>query len=307
MKCYQKNTTTINRLAVQFLRDLKLVLPLLLSICIISCKKLDNADIINLNGNRIGIIGHGGLGFPSPENRLPINSNGSILQAVEGWQADGVEVDVRMSADSLLILYHDDYLSSLTDCNGCIGQHSGASLLKCRYRQSFNTNIAQDEQLITLESILERFAQRRIRPLVHLDVKLSFPCAQSAEIAILQQRMARQISNLITRYDATTWTVIETSNLTFAEQLIQENPNMRLIFAGIPGVEAIELAKDRDFFGLIFLHRDSNKDLVMAAHEAGLQVVLWGVIIRKDVLNAVEQSPDWVITDNIPLTIEFLK
>ena len=79
-----------------------------------ACKKVEDGPIENLNGGIIRVVGHAGLGFESTLTPYPSNTLSSIRKAVEGFNADGVEVDVQLSKDSVPVLYHDNTLESLT-------------------------------------------------------------------------------------------------------------------------------------------------------------------------------------------------
>ena len=80
------------------------------------CRKPDIHNIKNLNNGKIMIIGHGGSGFQSVINPLPTNSAASVSKALDELEADGVELDVQLTADKQLILYHDARLESQTNC-----------------------------------------------------------------------------------------------------------------------------------------------------------------------------------------------
>ncbi len=71
---------------------------------IISCKR-DVAlyEIHNLNNNQISIFGHAGMGF---EFEYPIDTYQSI-EPVLRIGADGSEMDIQMTSDSILVLYHN--------------------------------------------------------------------------------------------------------------------------------------------------------------------------------------------------------
>lgn len=51
--------------------------------------------------------------------------------------ANGVELDVQLSADGILVCYHDERLETLTSCNGLVnGQHWIPTLERCTYRMA---------------------------------------------------------------------------------------------------------------------------------------------------------------------------
>ena len=66
------------------------------------------------------VIGHrGAMGFWN----IPENTCESILAAYK-MDAYGVEIDVQMTKDNQLIIYHDDILDTLTNLHGYIYKNS---------------------------------------------------------------------------------------------------------------------------------------------------------------------------------------
>lgn len=88
----------------------------------VTCTKVDSDNIVNLNNGQIDVIGHGGTGFQSLINPLPTNSFMSIKNAVDGLNADGVEIDLQVSKDGIPILFHDAPLEKATNCTGCLNE-----------------------------------------------------------------------------------------------------------------------------------------------------------------------------------------
>ena len=77
----------------------------LLSILLFSCQ-VEDFELNNLNGNRIDALGHGGMGI---SNLYPSNSAESILNCLY-LGATGTEIDIQMTSDGVLVLFHDEEL-----------------------------------------------------------------------------------------------------------------------------------------------------------------------------------------------------
>ena len=116
------------------IRIIKFLIPIVI---LASCKK-HNFQIENLNGNKISVIGHGGMGINSA---YPSNSLESILKCIDSG-ANGVEIDIQMTSDGVFLAFHDDFLENSTDGSGSIynqawGQTAGTDLRSsCRTKQS---------------------------------------------------------------------------------------------------------------------------------------------------------------------------
>jgi glycerophosphoryl diester phosphodiesterase len=87
--------------------------------------------------------------------------------AAMDYGADGCEIDIRRTADGVLVMFHDDGLERMTDALGPIHQYTYAELLAVKFRSAYG---AQPETGIpTLAAVLELTRQRGM--LLHLDVK----------------------------------------------------------------------------------------------------------------------------------------
>ena len=82
------------------------------------------------------VLGHAGSGFftpISPFNFRPPSSWRGIRRALRAG-ADGVEIDLQLSQDSVVMLYHDQKLENGSTGQGCVSQHPAAELTQLRYR-----------------------------------------------------------------------------------------------------------------------------------------------------------------------------
>jgi len=188
------------------------------------CQKVDLENINNLNGGKIDVIGHGGIGFESPQNALPHNSFSSLTKAVDAYGVEGVEVDIQLSADSVLFMYHDNTLETLTDCAGCILFEDSDALKNCRYRSSLRSNLFLNEKLSPVESILEHFSQRPIKPKVILDIKPALTSCGDFDFDIYRQTFVDELARLLIKYDALDWCIVEAEKIKFLTALQEQLP-----------------------------------------------------------------------------------
>ena len=72
------------------------------------------------------IIAHGGAGSDHPPN-----SREALLHAL-AIGAHGIEMDVQLTADSVLVLFHDQYLDEISTCKGLINSSTWKELKACR-------------------------------------------------------------------------------------------------------------------------------------------------------------------------------
>ena len=91
----------------------------LLSFSLFACKK-KSFQINNLNGGQIEILGHGGSGYA---DLYPIDTKESVFNCLN-LGADGSEMDVQLTKDNVLVLFHDEDLSLNTNMTGLIRQYT---------------------------------------------------------------------------------------------------------------------------------------------------------------------------------------
>ena len=107
------------------------------------------------------VIVHRGAWEFAPENTL------EAYAAAMDCGADGCEVDIRRTADGVLVMFHDDGLDRMSDSFGGVNEYSFAELHAVEFRSVYGP--APATRIPTLAAVLE-LARRRTM-LLHLDVK----------------------------------------------------------------------------------------------------------------------------------------
>ena len=75
------------------------------------------------------ILGHGGMGVRSP---YTLNSRTSVQKAL-AYPIEGTEIDIRYTADEVLIAYHDEELPLHSACPGPVWEKTYAELYACSH------------------------------------------------------------------------------------------------------------------------------------------------------------------------------
>ena len=118
----------------------------------------------------VQIFGHAGMGMDIAYSIYHDNSEQAIDLALSLPTINGVEMDVRMSKDGTLWLYHENHLEASTDGVGCVAELTDLELEKVRYKSIHH------EKLVKLNEILEKLAPGRT---FILDIKHWNDCAKS--------------------------------------------------------------------------------------------------------------------------------
>ncbi len=227
---------------------MKRIYQVLIWFCLltVSCSEED-FDLDNLSNNNVFVIGNGGAGFISTTNNIPENSMKSIELAIEGYNAHGVEVDVQLSKDSQLVLYHDDDLFTKTSCKrGGIHQYNWDEIKDCTYSKNHFGSVFVDEKLILLERALSKFSKRREPPQIHLDIRQNNFDEEAMSRAQFYDLFSRKIVQLIEKYQAEDWVFCGSQDTDMLQAIRQKNTQIRLFLEGDNVGEMIEAKKKLD-------------------------------------------------------------
>jgi len=250
------------------------------------------------------VLGHAGSGFftpISPFNFRPPSSWRGVRRALLRG-ADGVEVDLQLSQDSVVMLYHDPGLENSSTGQGCVSQHPAAGLVQLRYRGGWPYDWIQHERPITFDTLLARLNRRPTFPHLHLDLHEDDPCLPAGHQLDRVPSLIRQLARSLRRY-----------HVPLAPLLLvtQEASTVRLVRATVPGLRiGLEIATDDFAAGLRVAKTEKVHTVVLdadrvtpqqsaQAHAAGLAVVVFGGRSPKDVRRVLATQPDELEVDNV--------
>lgn len=269
-----------------------------------SCDKHE-FDIDNLNNGKIDIIGHGGAGFQSLINPLPSNSATSIIKAIDALNADGVEVDIKISKDSFAILYHDDVLEKSTSCAGCPENYLHNDFINCTYKNYYGSRAFTEEKVASFQEVIDRFKNRSRLPVIYASTKWPTVCTLGDLPS--QGKYARAMAKFVTDNDASSWIYVYDSNPELLNSIRNHNPSIKLFYNAQEFEDGFNVAISNNYDGIVIGTDNITKEQVKQAHLNNKRVVIWGVVSKKEIIDAVEKYPDGLMTDNIPLTQEVLR
>lgn len=273
------------------------------AIALTGCKKVDPAVVRNLNNGNIWVIGHAGVGFQTGRNPIPSNSEFSVGKAIEAYNADGSEIDIQFSKDSVLVLFHDELMDQQTDCFGCVSEKNFSEINKCSYRQDFAVNAFTKVPVISFEFILEKYKNSKYKPLLFLDIKIFDGCNQTSPSYL--QTYAKELVRVLLEYELSDRAYIETDNVTFINyvRLFDSERKLKILRSatGANYEESKKFALENKLDGIEIYNNSITKSNVADAHSNNLMVIIFNTKDLKSIVDAVEKHPDGIETDNIPL------
>ncbi len=267
-----------------------------------ACKKTDSAIQDN---RRIHVIGHGGSGF-TDQSWYPPNSWTSAVEAVDRQGADGVEIDLQMSRDSVLFMYHDQHLDAASFCSGCVHGWAAGVLQDCVFKPRSGSRA--EERITRVERLLGKYASAEKKPVVFLDLKNPLDCLVDStdEWIKYYQAFLYQVNRLISKYDAAEWVMLQSDKKEWLVYARSQYPEIRVLLDYIKDTSDILYAARNDFYGVAAPDQDLSAADVALAHNHGLKVQLYGARLQEEMAEALNKRPDYFLTDNIPLTQRIL-
>jgi glycerophosphoryl diester phosphodiesterase len=237
------------------------------------------------------IIAHRGASAYAPENTIPAFEKALELGVVD------VELDIQLSRDDQVILYHDTKLVEKTGHPGTVRSHEAADLLEMEIGSWFDRTHPEVERsftgtkLTTLAALFERFDDR-----FYYHVELKSRDLDLAHFALVQID-AYGLGHHV-RFTSFIFEQIERAHALApgipAGLLVRDAARLRRD-AGVADDSAIlplqrekiDLAKASGFDQVAFASEDLSSELVAYAIDAGLEIRAWRIRSDADMERAI--------------------
>lgn len=161
----------------------QLFIALIFTLSILSCI---NSDVVYSPDTKI--IGHGGMGIT---HDYPMNTFEAIAFALHKG-VDGVEIDVQMTIDSVLVAYHHEELEDEMEQTGSIHEKYWAEIRNEEYRELLYSGYG----LVSLEDIFKHIPEYKDK-IFFFDVKTF----TSDTTGAYEKRLVRQLLKTIDKYE----------------------------------------------------------------------------------------------------------
>lgn len=250
------------------------------------------------------VMGHAGSGFFTPFNPfnpLPPSSMAGVAHAL-ALGADGVEVDLQLSQDSVLVLFHDPELGTSTASGtGCVSQQPAAALTQLRYQGGLPYDWFQQERLVTLDTLLRAFQQKPAFPYLHFDLHEDDVCAAPKRRFARSPILARQLVRDLVERQVPLARVLVTSTqlptLKYARTLLPGLPVALEIVAKFD--ENFRKAQAANIKALVIKKDQITPERAAQIRAAGMQLVLFGGRSAGAMKKQLSFAPDAIETDNV--------
>jgi glycerophosphoryl diester phosphodiesterase len=261
-------------------------------ILLASCTVKKNA-VQNISQNKITVLGHGGTGIG---HILPMNSIRSVTDCLSSG-ADGTEMDVQVSKDSVPVLFHDKDLSDHTNLEGKIHSLDWQYISTAFYRDP----LGRHHKIYSLELLLHQLEHLNDKT-ISLDCKDDYAPDTSESYRLM---FCRAIGNVIEKYRKTLQIQVEMKQENFMHTFQKLYPGIK-IFACESFDTAFAMARRSSLSGIVVSVRNITAEQVKLAHENNLQVILYNTHSRSSNREAIRKNADMIETDNVRYLVRLL-
>lgn len=264
-------------------------LPHLLCFALIAasaCKK-DDFDIQNLNGGKIIAQGHGGMGIYST---YPLDSPAGILSCLNSG-ADGSEMDVQMTSDSVLVAYHHADLSDATDMDGPVISHTWAEVQHARFKGVPYT----EHHIARLDELFASIPDPR-QFICTFDIKI-YPNGTGDEL--FMDRMADAVIRLLDRFNFADRVHLESQQTYMLAALKVRHAGLKLFYYPPTFAEGLATAQQMDLYGLTIDINKITSEQIAEAHTHNLWVAVWNVQTKTENRDAIGMNPEIIQSDRL--------
>ena len=200
------------------------------------------------------ICAHRGFSTVAPENTMP------AFGAAIGLGADEIEFDLWETKDGVIVSCHDSTLDRTSDAHGDIRELTYAEILKADFG-SIKSPHFKGLRIVTFEEILKKFACQTI---MNIHIK-----PDNINLA--------EILRLIKKYNCEKHCYFMGMTEPLLTRMENETPEIPRCFGGRPDTwDIVDIAKRHGCYKIQMFKPCYNKEIVDAAHEAGILVnIFW--------------------------------
>lgn len=235
----------------------------------------------------VRLIGHGGCG---PDHVLPMNSRAAVMAALERGM-DGVEIDVQLTADGVLVAHHDERLDG-TGCTGRVHEHPWAHLSACTQLARGGAN----HPIARVDSLLQAATAAHPGATFTLDCKLF----AAGDWWTYLEQFSDALAQLAREEGLTGRLQVECRVDDLLHLVQRKAPNVAVFRYADDPEEAMRHARSAGYTGITVHHGRISREQVARAREAGLQVTLFGTGHSWQEWRALRKQPDQLQTDRVP-------
>lgn len=230
-------------------------------------------------------LGHGGMGISSA---FPLNSQEGIEKCLS-LGLDGTELDVQLTADSVLVAFHDADLGEDTKLEGRIHGMTWEQLQETKFTGALRTSC----EVVSLDDLFSGIDDLR-------RFKFTFDCKLHPVEMMDGQYHAQfvgAIYRLLSKHSLGSAIAIESQDVAFLKACRLRLPTCGYYYYPSTFEDGFSVAVDAGFDGITIDADEISKAQIDELHAAGLKVAVWNVQSPSENWDAINKRPDFIQTD----------
>ena len=230
------------------------------------------------------IFAHRGSSAHAPENTI------SAFELALKQQADGIELDAKLSADDVVVVIHDQTVERTTDGSGKVRELSFAALRQLDAGSFFDIAF-QKEPIPSLEEVFETVGHQ-----TYINIELTNYDSPF-------DRLPEKVAELVKRHRMGNHVLFSSFNPLVLRRIHRLLPDIPLGLLAGPGRNGL-LARSQ--IGRLLIHyqaihpelRDATPSLIQRAHQRGYMVNVYTVNRENDMRQLFNLEVDGIFTDD---------
>lgn len=246
------------------------------------------------------ILAHRGCAVPIIPSEKQLNDENSIEAVKSGFHYfDGVEIDIQLSTDGTIWLFHDATLQISDSTSLCIPKSTDQEIKEAVVHSS------DFHRLTTLNEVFKFHNDNGLKKHISLDVKGYFDtlCYKNRYANTdYFNRMAIAITSLSKEYEMERYVMVESDFEAVLEAIKNHSNEIETYFLSYRDwTRNINIIKEKGYVGISsnFQDKELNSEAVALARKSGIKVQLWTPNDSLNIRSVINLKPDFIQTDKI--------
>lgn len=238
---------------------------------------------------QIQLIGHAGNGLRMSNSIYHDNSKEAVELALSYEGSNGVEVDLQISTDNQLWLYHDPTLETETTGQGCIPSQTSTVLETLQYKKHHQEYLAR----------LTGIDQEKLKyKTLFLDLRQLNSCTNQI---VGESGLVQALKSFKKDISVPCEVVLVTNYEPWLDSL--SGVGFTLFFSAESMDRAKSLLNHPNCAGFLLKNKAIEKQDVQFLKQANKKVVIFEVRSPKGTRTALKKKPDFLMTDDLRAAI----
>lgn len=231
------------------------------------------------------IFAHRGASAYAPENTL------AAFELAREQGANAIELDVKLSADGVPVVFHDPTLDRRTNGSGTLADFNLAALQKL--------DAGDGQRIPTLDQVFERLGRS-----LFINVELT-------NYTTPKDDLVDKVAELVKAHQMQSHILFSSflpKNLKRAAELLPDVPRGLLALPRGLGILARTLGFRSPLYQAVHPNlKNTSRRMIAAAHKRGQRVHVWTVNDPADMRQLAEWGADGIFTDDPQLAVQVLR